>query len=205
MTVTFAARYEASGGLTAPAKVLCFALLWCVFASAAWGGFLRTSETNDRRISISLSIFPRVVAVDNDFRAKLTRDRKAKIIFVYDKDSDKAAELKEGFLEKSKSVAGMELEVVLASADEIIADGVEEPTAFFLTEQLSNIQLYGLVKYATLKQRILFSPFVGDVERGATAGIAVSSRVKPYFNLNTLHKSEIEINALLMKLSKRYE
>lgn len=188
-----------------PVRLLCIAVMWLLIISVSWAGFLPASETNDRRINISLSIFPRVVAVDNDFRAKLTSDHKAKIIFVYDKDRDKATELKLGFLEKSKSVAGMELEVILASAEEVITNGISEPTAFFLTEQMSNIQLYGLVKYAINKQRILFSPFVGDVERGATAGIAVTSRVKPYFNINTLHKSEIEINALLMKLSKRYE
>lgn len=203
MITSVAPKREGFSGM--PIRAFCSVMLWFVLVNIAWGEFMQVSETNDRRINISLSIFPRVVAVDNDFRAKLTSEHKAKIIFVYDKDRDKAAELRQIFLEKSKSVAGMELEVVLSSVDEVVEIGAIEPTAFFLTEQMSNIQLYGLVKYAINKKRILFSPFVGDVERGATAGIAVTSRVKPYFNINTLQKSEIEINALLMKLSKRYE
>jgi hypothetical protein len=51
----------------------------------------------------------------------------------------------------------------------------------------------------------MFSPFVGDVERGATAGIAITSRVKPFFNVKTLKRADIDINPILMKLSKRYE
>lgn len=181
-------------------------LLVCVFfMSMSWAGFLLASETSDRRVKISLSIFPRVIAVDNHFREKLTKDKKAYLVFVYDKDEAKSEELREVFRQKNTSVAGMELEVESVNFKQLLEPDAPRPTALFVTERLADDDFARLVAFAISKHIILFSPFAGDVERGATAGIAVTSRVKPYFNISTLKQSLIEINALLMKLSKRYE
>lgn len=180
-------------------------LVCLLLVGFSWAGDLMASETSERRVKISLSIFPRVIAVDNHFREKLTEDKKAHLVFVYDKDRAKSEDLREQFLQKNNSVAGMKLEVESVNVKDLLVTGMRSPTALFVTERLSDDELSKLVAYAISKHIILFSPFAGDVERGATAGIAVTSRVKPYFNMNTLKQSVIEINALLMKLSKRYE
>ena len=186
-------------------KALLFTMLLLSLTSISWGEFLRVNQTSDRRVKISLSIFPRVVAVDYAFKDKLTSKGEARMVIVYNKDRQKAAETGADFIAKGQSVAGKAMDVVLMSADEVIKSGVDEATAFFLAERVSNLQLYGLIKYAVKRKRILFSPFKGDVERGATAGIAVTSRVKPYFNMATLNNSNIKINDMLMKLSKQYD
>ena len=180
-------------------------LVCLLLVGFSWAGYLMASETSERRVKISLSIFPRVIAVDNHFREKLTEHKKAHLVFVYDKDRAKSEDLREQFLQKNNSVAGMKLEVESVNVKDLLVAGMRPPTALFVTERLSDDELSKLVAYAISKHIILFSPFAGDVERGATAGIAVTSRVKPYFNMNTLKQSVIEINALLMKLSKRYE
>jgi hypothetical protein len=192
--------------ITLSARRGAYLVLVCLLlTSVTWAGYLMASETSERRVKISLSIFPRVIAVDNHFRDKLTSNHKAHLVFVYDKDRDKSEELREIFLQKNNSVAGMKLEVESVNVRDLVVTGMHSPTALFVTERLADEELAELVAYAISKHIILFSPFAGDVERGATAGIAVTSRVKPYFNVNTLKQSEIEINALLMKLSKRYE
>lgn len=180
-------------------------LLCVLLTSISWAGILMASEASDRRIKISLSIFPRVIAVDNHFREKLTKDKKVYLAFVYDKDRGKSEDLRDTFLQKNTSVAGMELEAESINIKQLLISGMVSPTALFVTERLNDESLNDLIAYATSKHIILFSPFAGDVERGATAGIAVTSRVRPFFNIHTLQQSVIEINALLMKLSKRYE
>jgi len=163
-------------------------------------------EEEKRRVDISLSIFPRVVAVDNSFRKKLVHGKNVQLIFIYSKNEPRAVELAEKVNEKSRSIGGMK---VVASAENISSvinvQRETRPTAIFLAERLADDELLRVMNYGVSESRLVFSPFSGDVERGATVGISVTNRVKPYFNLKTLRRSEIEINALLMKMSKRYE
>ena len=51
------------------------------------------NESTDRRVQISLPLFPRIVAVDSKFQNKLTGGNKVRLVFVYDRDKAKAKEL----------------------------------------------------------------------------------------------------------------
>lgn len=167
-------------------------------------GWVVADETDNRRIDISLSIFPRIVAVDNQFREKLDADKKAYLLFVYDKDDKYASELVDRVQKNNANIGGM---YVAAKAVSIADDLVEgsPPTAMFIVEKLDDAQLKKVMAFSNKTNRLLFSPFSGDVERGVTVGISVTNRVKPYFNLTSLRESKVSINALLMKMSKRHE
>lgn len=179
-------------------------LLVAFTAVSASSGF--ASEEEKRRVDISLSIFPRIVAVDNHFRDKLVSENKVQLIFLYSKNEVRARDLADRIKKDGKNIGGMS---VMASALSIgrVLEGQQEirPTAIFITERLNEDELNKVMAFAESENRLVFSPFSGDVERGATVGISVTNRVKPYFNLTTLKRSNIEINALLMKMSKRYE
>lgn len=179
-------------------------MLLTITAIAESSGY--ADEEEKRRVDISLSIFPRVVAVDNNFRKKLIDGKNVQLIFLYSKNEPRASELAARINEKDRSIGGMK---VIASAKNIstMVNSQTEirPTAIFLSERLADDELLKIMNYAENESRLVFSPFSGDVERGATVGISVTNRVKPYFNLKTLKRSEIVINALLMKMSKRYE
>lgn len=178
-------------------------ILFCLLFGLSVVGAL-ADEADSRRVGISLSIFPRIVAVDNQFRDKLNADRKAYLFFVYDKDEKYARQLADLMQTNSDNIGGMYVAIKVVS----VADGLQKndlPTAMFIVERLSDAQLNKVMKFASDSQRLVFSPFTGDVERGVTVGISVTNRVKPYFNLDSLRQSKISINALLMKMSKRYE
>jgi hypothetical protein len=190
-------KVKGSGGL------LWRLILFCLLFGLSVVGVL-ADEADSRRVGISLSIFPRIVAVDNQFRDKLSVDRKAYLFFVYDKDEEYAHELADLMQKNNDNIGGMYVTIKVVS----VADGLQKddlPTAMFIVERLSDAQLNKVMKFANDSQRLLFSPFTGDVERGVTVGISVTNRVKPYFNLASLRQSKISINALLMKMSKRYE
>lgn len=193
-------RYRIDNRSDAGMLFLCSFLLNLVFVTISGA-----SEISERRVQISLSIFPRVVAVDSDFRKKLTEDRKVRLVFVYVKNQRRAKELVAITKEKTATVAGMTLDAVPASLRSLVKDTGIVPTALFVSEPLSNADFESISSYAERNGLILFSPFTGDVERGATAGIAVSSRVRPYFNIGMLQRSGININAMLMNISKHYE
>jgi len=191
-------------------KMFCahFLALFVIFTAVgvAADNPIFSDEEEKRRIDISLTIFPRIVAVDNNFRSKLSSVRKVNLAFIYSDSKDAAQSLAELMKKKNKNIGGMGVEAIAVSVDELVSEKHKHDiTAFFLSERLKKSSLEDVLAFAEKKNRIVFSPFTGDVERGVTVGISVTNRVKPYFNLSTLKKSDIVINALLMKMSKRYE
>ena len=163
------------------------------------------SESIDRRLQISLSIFPKIVAVDNGIRDKLNKKNQVLLAFLSQSDKTKPRELAKVLKSKIKNIAGMPYKLVSINVNGILAKASFSPTAIFLTERLSPKSFNKVMDFAMRKQILVFSPFTGDVERGASVGIMITSRVKPYFNIRTLKASSISINPLLMKMSKRYE
>ena len=187
------------------ARWIAMAMLFLVLHAIA-GGLGYADEEEKRRVEISLSIFPRIVAVDNHFRSKLDGNDKVQLFFLYESNEDRAKELVDRLKLDNRSIGGKSVTAVTLSVSSVVQDlNKQIPTAIFLSERLSDNELIKVMKYAEEKNRLVFSPFSGDVERGVTVGISVTSRVKPYFNLPVLHRSNVAINALLMKMSKRYE
>jgi hypothetical protein len=194
-----------------PNNVLCaqyfvIAILFVVMGVAA-DNLGYADEEENRRVDISLSIFPRIVAVDNNFRSKLNAENKVKLVFLYREDKDRAQSLAELLISKNKNIGGMGVTASTVGIQKFLDNITPEskPTAIFLSERLSDDDLKKVAAIAEKSSCIVFSPFTGDVERGVAVGISVTNRVKPYFNIQALKRSKIVINALLMKMSKRYE
>ena len=183
---------------------LCWRLILLCLLFGLCVADVSADEADSRRVGISLSIFPRIVAVDNQFRDKLNADKKAYLFFIYDKDEEYAQQLADLMQKNNANIGGMYVEIKAVSVEDGL-QGNDLPTAMFIAERLGEAQLNKVMKFANDSQRLVFSPFTGDVERGVTVGISVTNRVKPYFNLASLRQSKISINALLMKMSKRYE
>lgn len=182
------------------------AALWLLALAVFAGNLGYADEEDQRRVDISLSIFPRIVAVDNHFREKLVDKNKVRLVFLYVENKKRAENLAERMEQENKNIGGMGVMVSalsISSATKI--KDKQSPTAIFISERLSDEDLKAVMAYAETENRLVFSPFSGDVERGATVGISVTNRVKPYFNLLSLKKSRVDINALLMKMSKIYE
>jgi len=166
---------------------------------------LGASEATDRRVKISLPLFPRIVAVDSQFHQKLTEDNRARLVFVYDRNKDKANELAMEVGKTNKNIVNIQVDSLSVSLKEQLAASAKTPTAIFIAEPLGGDDFNKLVLYGINKGIIVFSPYSGDVERGATVGLSITSRVFPYFNNKTLDASGVEINPILLNMSKRYE
>ncbi len=163
------------------------------------------NESTDRRVQISLPLFPRIVAVDKRFQEKLTEDNKARLVFVYDRNRTKARELAKSVGKSNKNIVNVKVDTVSMPLVEQLKENSLTPTAIFVAEPLGETDFRDLVLYGIDKGIIVFSPYSGDVERGATVGLTITSRVFPYFNNHTLEQSGIEINPILLDMSKQYD
>jgi len=186
-------------------QFLAVAILFVVMGVAA-DNLGYADEEENRRVDISLSIFPRIVAVDNNFRSKLNQENMVELAFLYREDKERAQSLSELLISKNKNIGGMKIVSRAVDIKKILKIRAEnKPTAIFISESLNDNDFKKVIAMAEKCGCIIFSPFTGDVERGVAVGISVTNRVKPYFNIRALKRSKIAINALLMKMSKRYE
>ncbi len=164
-----------------------------------------SDELEERRIKISLAIFPKIVAVDQDLESKLPRDNDVRFLFVYDNNKSRAEALSELLKDKVTNIAGKPVRVVVINVRDVSLIFTERSAAIFITERLDKTQFDKIVRVGVSEQIMVFSPYAGDVERGATVGVAIGNRVRPYFNIDTLNASKVNILKKLLKVSKRYE
>ncbi len=156
----------------------------------------------EQRLNIAISLFPRIVAVDEDLERKLDQGR-VRIVLVAEGDRRIAYRLSKKLSRKTPTLAGHPLSVELSDAQRLLEG--PPPTAVFLAGPLSEGTFQRLSAYLTRHRRLLFSAIPGDVERGAMAGISVTSRVLPYFNLSALKAAGIRIHPRVLAISKRHE
>jgi len=97
-------------------------------------------------------------------------------------------------------VRGLPLRVL--QARELPDQGAARPMAVFLGEPLGDVEFQRILGWCIRERVILYSPFEGDVERGATAGLSVRAKVQPYLNRDTLASSQIELQACFIQHSR---
>jgi len=179
------------------------AVLYCVSLTTAI--HVDAGEAEERRVRISLEIFPRIVAVDLDLRSKVSTTDTVRLFVVFDRDAEAARHVAEQMKNSFSNIGGLAVEFVVQNAQQAVMSGMEHSAAIFLSDLLTDEVFAAVMKAAIERHVLVFSPFAGDVERGATVGIAISSRIKPYFNVSTLAQSHININEKLLSISQRYE
>ena len=157
------------------------AVLYCACLTTA--KHADAGEVEERRVRISLEIFPRIVAVDQDLRSKLSTTGALRLFVLFEHDGDGARHSSGQMKNSFTNIGGHAVEFVVQNAQQAVTAGMEQPAAVFLSDLLPDDLFAAVMKAAIESHVLVFSPFAGDVERGATAGIAISSRIQPYFNV----------------------
>lgn len=174
-------------------------LLFSVFCmELSWA---RNLENDERRQQVGLTFFPNIIAVDEDILDKRTPSGMVTLLFVYSVNREQAELLAGKFSRKVRTIKRSPVTVVVTDDPGL----TDRPGGIFLTEWLPSRQFEQVMNFAIARNVIVFSPFVGDVERGATAGLNISTKIRPSLNLTTLKKSKIRINDVFKRLSKHYE
>lgn len=174
-------------------NILILSLLWPVPVICA-------QETEENLVRISLSIFPKLVAVDLDMKNKLTANGQVLLLVYYDKKKELAFSVAEQLRKKFPHIAAFPVQVEARSGF-----SEDSPTAILLVEHLNITILQAVIDYGISNHILVFSPFKEDVDRGVTAGMYVAIRIHPYFNRDTLRRSQIKMHKILLRSAKFYE
>jgi hypothetical protein len=104
---------------------------------------------------------------------------------------------------ESSRISGVEIEVTTQSA--LPAQDAEAPDAVFLAEPLDDEAFSNLLAWCIARRVILYSPFEGDVERGATAGLSIQAKVQPFVNRHTLDATGITLRSFFLDHSRVWQ
>lgn len=184
-------------------KILAYSfLLLLLLNSATWAD----AENNiERRLFLGLSFFPNVIAVDLDILTKRTASGKLQLLLVYKDDLFAAEKLANLLSKKVHTIRKNPVEIKISNDPTKNFSPSNRPCGIFLAEWLPDEEFKKIINFAVEQHLIVFSPLLGDVERGATAGLYISSQIRPSINISTLKNSGIRINQAFKELSKHYE
>lgn len=156
----------------------------------------------DPRLQIGIGLLPAVMAA-NKRLSRAESGQSLPVYLVYRENLHLARQLGDA-LALVGEVRGHPLEINSISFGSLHNSKLDPLSTIFLVEPLGG-HLDELVKFASEHQLLLFSPFKGDVERGASAGFQVTHKVLPAVNMTTLKASKIQLKAFFLRVAVKYE
>ncbi|RKT45117.1 hypothetical protein [Thiocapsa rosea] len=182
-------------------RCLVVALLLCVglVATRAWTQSLWQEE--EQRFRVGLKLFPAVLGAVEDLEDKRATSGKLEIRVVYE-GSDAAAREAASALSGMGRIRELPLNVQTVSAKELDAEDSLIAGIF-----VAGVNVGGkrLSLWSERHRALVFSPFAGDVEAGAVAGIHVADRILPFVNLPRAQRAEVRFKPFFLKVARRYE
>lgn len=178
---------------------LCLAVIGLATAS------VRAESYDERRVRTGARVLRVLLAADQALESKAGAEHQLSVL-VYagaPQTGDSIAELiaPPGDSKRSR-IRGMSLQTRVI--EQLPSSGQEAPVALFLATPLESVAFEPLLSWCIGNGVILYSPFEGDVERGATAGLSVQAKVQPFVNLTTLHSSGIELRQFFLDHSRTW-
>ncbi len=155
-----------------------------------------------RRVLVGLKIFPAVLAASQALEQKSELPN-IRVLIVYHKDKDNAEELAET-LRGIKKIKGKPLVVETIPISLLLQGSIPPPFGLFVSQR-NDEDIEAISHYGQQHNIITFSPFHGDVEKGILAGIAISDRILPYINSQTLAALPTGLKMFFLKVAEIYE
>lgn len=153
----------------------------------------------EQRFHVGLKLFPAVIGGVRGLDEKVSADGRLRIIVVH-VDAPRTAHRAARSLADIGQIRGVPLEVVIRGAAEIRGTANDPIGGIFVSSP--GVPAEELVAWSTNLQTLVFSPFRGDVEDGAVAGLSVTDRILPYVNLTQARRAGITFKPFFLRVAK---
>ena len=181
-------------------KPLFQALLLLLMLSTAWGA---GASDENRLITVGLNLFPNIVSIDEDIAKKRADDGNIYLLITYEDQPLQAEKQAEKLRSQVTMIKKLPVIVKVVKASELHSFS-KLSAGIFLSEWLYEELLQQVINHASEHGTLVFSPFTGDVERGVTMGMQITSKIWPYCNTDTLERSDIHFHPSFMKIMRCY-
>jgi len=152
------------------------------------------ADKDSTRIRIGLKLFRTILAADTHIKEKKDENGELVLAIVYRQDHSDATNYSEKLQQLGKGKNQGKIKKIPIAIKIISSNQLEELdklnlAGIYIVEDIDSSHLLSLIDYGIKHQIIVYSPFVGAVEQGVTAGLIIDARVKPYINSQTLKTS----------------
>lgn len=159
-------------------------------------------EEDAQRLRIGLKLFPACLGALESFPASATRAGAWQVVVVHRDDPDTAREAREA-LAALGSVRGLPLSARVAEAEEL--EALEEAAVSAVFVVSLGLESEHLKDWSERYGVMVFSPFAGDVERGAVAGISIGERIQPAVNLTQAARAALVFKPFFLRVARQHE
>lgn len=159
-------------------------------------------QEEEQRFQVGLKIFPACVGALEDLQDKVAREGTLAIRIVY-VGSESATREAVSALNDIGRIRGIPLSVRAISAESMDTDDTGPIGGIFV----ASVDVGGarLRSWSERHRTLVFSPFIGDVEAGAVAGIHVADRILPFVNLPQAARAKLRFKPFFLKVARSYE
>ena len=183
---------------------LLIALVAAVAAVSVSASTARADDAGDRRVRAGARLFRSLLTAQVALESRAAADGALHVI-VYGSDAHLSGEI--ATLIASSGDAGKtgikDLAVKIDNVTNLPALAqAQQPAGVFIISAQSEQDLAELVQWSTASKVVLYSPFDGDVERGAAAGICIEAKVQPFLNLPALQAAGVELKPFYVKVAR---
>ncbi|WP_051023944.1 YfiR/HmsC family protein [Thiorhodovibrio frisius] len=184
-----------------PVAFLCLVLVGVALAqAAALAGGLWPEE--EQRLRVGLKLFPAVLGAVEDLKRDHSRDGQLHIAVGYQTLDASVREVVSS-IEEVGEVQGLRLKVRPVPIADLLAEADASLAAVFVASVgMASAQLQRLSEGRGV---LVFSPFTGDVARGAVAGVYVTDRILPAVNLAQAERAGLRFKAFFLRVAHHEE
>jgi len=177
--------------------------LLLVFGLGLVNATVQADSYDERRVRTGAKFFRALLAADLKLTEKAAGDGSVAVWVYARRDQDIRAVLgaiAPGAAGAQPTIRGVW--VAASAIEQLPRDDAAAPVGIFLATPMSDADFARLLQWSIDRHVIVYSPFEGDVERGAAAGMVIEAKVLPYVNLTTLEKSGIELGSFFLNVAK---
>ena len=159
-------------------------------------------EEEQQRFRVGLKIFPACLGAVESLEDRLAPDGSLQVLVVYE-GSDAAARQAATSLNGIGKVRGLTLNAKVLSAMALDEDREDAVSAIFIASVgLGSRQLRA---WSERYRVLVFSPFDGEVEAGAVAGLYVADRILPYINMAQAQRVGIRFKPFFLQVARQHD
>jgi hypothetical protein len=165
----------------------------------------RADDAEDRRVRAGARLFRSLLTAQVALESKTAADGALHLVLYGDEDAHLSAEIS-GLIAATSEAGKAGIKDIPVKIDNVTSLSAlartQQPAGVFLVSAQSEKDLAELVRWSTAAKVVLYSPFDGDVERGAAAGICIEAKVQPFLNLPALQAAGVEIKPFYVKVAR---
>jgi hypothetical protein len=185
-----------------PPLALCLGIgLWGgLHADRASGAPLWQEE--EQRLRVGIKIFSAVLGAVEGISDRAAPDGTIEVVVVHKGSADAASQAALD-LEAMGQIQGRPLRLRTLTAKAL--DNYTEPAPLGVFVASTRVPTERLRAWSERLRTLVFSPFAGDVEAGAVAGLHITDQILPYVNTAQAGRAGVRFRAFFLKVARQHD